>query len=150
GVSLFDDTEHDGWRDVRGLHMDVGLVGPGAGGKRIQRAVHDATGSDEPKGWDNQLRNEPFINLGYQQGGWGQRRLAGMQMVDGPSVGEWFGNLYSYGSAGLGVRIGQALQRSVSLPAVSPAQGGSMFFEQGGGFAWSLFANLEGRYMAHN
>ena len=25
-----------------------------------------------------------------------------------------------------------------------------MFFDQGGGFAWSLFADVEGRYMAQN
>lgn len=150
GMSLFDDSRHDGWREVRGLHMDVGLVGPGAGGKRAQRAVHNVTGSDEPKGWDNQLRNEPFINLGYQKRWWKQQRFAGLELEYGPSVGASLGNLYTYGSAGGGVRIGQSLQRSFSLPAVAPAQGGSMFFDQGGGFAWSLFANLEGRYMAHN
>ncbi|WP_285258508.1 lipid A deacylase LpxR family protein [Halopseudomonas bauzanensis] len=150
GVSMFDDVAHAGWREVSGLHMDVGLVGPGAGGKRIQRAVHEATSSDEPRGWDNQLSNEPFINAGYQKRWWLQQRFAGLELEYGPSLGVSLGNLYTYGSAGLGLRIGQSLDRSFSLPAVAPAQGGSMYFDRSGGFAWSLFANLEGRYMAHN
>lgn len=150
GMSMFGGSVHDGWREVRGLHMDVGLVGPGAGGKRIQRAVHKVTGSDEPMGWDNQLRNEPFVNLGYQKRWWLQQRLGGLELEYGPSLGGSLGNLYTYGSAGLGLRIGQRLERSFNVPAVAPAQGGSMFFDQGGGFGWSIFTNLEGRYMAHN
>ena len=150
GVSMFGDVAHDGWREVRGLHMDVGLVGPGAGGKRIQRAVHEVTSSDEPKGWDHQLSNEPFVNFGYQKRWWLQHRFAGLELEYGPSLGASLGNLYTYGSAGLGLRIGQSLERSFSLPAVAPAQGGSMYFDQSGGFSWNLFANLEGRYMAHN
>lgn len=150
GMSLFSDTQHEGWREASGLHLDVGMVGPAAGGKRIQRWVHDATDSDEPRGWDNQLRNEPFVNLGYQKRWWLQQRFAGLEMEYGPSAGVALGNLYTYGSAGLGVRIGQGLARSFSIPAVAPAQSGSLFFDQGGGFAWNLFANLEGRYMAHN
>lgn len=78
GMSLFSDMQHEGWREASGLHLDVGVVGPAAGGKRIQRWVHDATDSDEPKGWDNQLRNEPFVNLGYQKLWWLQQRFAGL------------------------------------------------------------------------
>lgn len=150
GVSMFADNQHQGWRETSGLHLDVGIVGPAAGGKKIQRWVHDATGSDEPRGWDNQLRNESFVNLGYQKRWWLQHNLAGLDFEYGPSAGLALGNLYSYGSAGLGIRLGQGLSRSFSIPAVAPAQSGSLFFDQGGGFAWSLFANLEGRYMAHN
>ncbi|WP_213909740.1 lipid A deacylase LpxR family protein [Stutzerimonas nitrititolerans] len=150
GVSMFSDLAYEGWRETSGLHLDVGLVGPGAGGKKIQRGVHKITDSDEPRGWNNQLRNEPFVNIGYQKRWWLQQRLAGLELEYGPSLGGSLGNLYTYGSAGLGVRIGQGLARSFSIPAVAPAQSGSMYFDQGGGFAWSLFANLEGRYMAHN
>ena len=79
-----------------------------------------------------------------------QQRFAGLEFEYGPSAGFSLGNLYTYGSAGLGLRIGQGLARSFSIPAVAPAQSGSMFFDQGGGFAWNLFANVEGRYMAQN
>ncbi|WP_448132150.1 lipid A deacylase LpxR family protein [Stutzerimonas chloritidismutans] len=150
GMSMFSDTQYEGWRAAQGLHLDVGIIGPAAGGKRLQRAVHKATDSDEPNGWDNQLENEPFVNLGYQHRWWLQERFAGLELEYGPSLGFALGNLYSYGSAGLGLRLGQNLQRSFSIPAVTPAQSGSQFFRPGGDFAWYGFANLEGRYMAHN
>lgn len=150
GLSIFSDHQHEGWRGASGLHLDLGIVGPAAGGKKIQRRVHEATNSDEPRGWDNQLRNEPFVNLAYQHRWWLQQRFAGLEFEYGPSAGFSLGNLYTYGSAGLGLRIGQGLARSFSIPAVAPAQSGSMFFDQGGGFAWNLFANVEGRYMAQN
>lgn len=150
GISLFSELQQDGWRETRGLHLDVGMVGPGAGGKKLQRKVHKVTDSDEPRGWDNQLRNEPFVNIGYQKRWWLQQQFAGLELEYGPSVGGSVGNLYTYGSAGLGLRLGQGLARSFSIPAVAPAQSGSMYFDRRGGFAWNLFANLEGRYMAHN
>ncbi|MCG6539088.1 lipid A deacylase LpxR family protein [Pseudomonas sp. KSR10] len=150
GMSIFSGHQYEGWRSASGLHLDVGIVGPAAGGKKIQRRVHEVTDSDEPKGWDNQLRNEPFVNLAYQHRWWLQQRFAGLEFEYGPSAGFSLGNLYTYGSAGLGLRIGQGLARSFSIPAVAPAQSGSMFFTRGGGFAWNIFANVEGRYMAQN
>ncbi|MCQ4323387.1 DUF2219 domain-containing protein [Stutzerimonas stutzeri] len=150
GLSLFADTQHEGWRVAEGLHLDVGIVGPAAGGKRLQRAVHKVTDSDEPMGWDNQLENEPFINLAYQHRWWLQERFAGLELEYGPSLGFSLGNLYTYASAGLGARLGQNLGRSFSIPAVTPAQSGSQFFRPGGGFGWYGFANVEGRYMAQN
>ena len=32
GMSMFSDTQYDGWRAAQGLHLDVGIVGPAAGG----------------------------------------------------------------------------------------------------------------------
>jgi lipid A 3-O-deacylase len=150
GLSIHSATQHDGWRGTSGLHLDLGIVGPAAGAERVQRRVHDVTDSAEPKGWDKQLRNEPFVNLAYQHRWWLQQRFAGLEFEYGPSAGFSLGNLYTYGSAGLGLRFGKGLARSFSIPAVAPAQSGSMFFDQGGGFAWNIFANVEGRYMAHN
>jgi len=36
----------------------IGLIGPAALGDEVQTFVHQITGSDEPRGWDNQLDNE--------------------------------------------------------------------------------------------
>ncbi len=150
GLSLFADTQHEGWRGTQSLHLDLGIVGPAAGGKRIQRAIHHVTDSDEPKGWDHQLENEPFVNLGYQHRWWLQRSLGGLELEYGPGTGFALGNLYSYASASGGLRLGRNLERSFSIPSVAPAQGGSQLFRPGGEFGWYLFADLEGRYMAHN
>lgn len=150
GLSLFSGFQHEGWRTAKELHLDAGLVGPAAGGKRLQRAVHKLTGSDEPNGWEHQLENEPFVNLAYQHRWWIQERMGGLELEYGPGLGFSLGNLYSYTSADLGMRLGRNLQRSFSIPSVTPAQSGSQFFRPGSGFGWYGFANLEGRYMAHN
>ncbi len=150
GLSVFGDVPHQGWREAKGLHLDIGLVGPGAGAEKIQRQVHKATDSDEPKGWDHQLENEPFVNLAYTHRWLLQQRLGGLEFEYGPGLGLAAGNLYTYASGSLGLRFGQRLGRSFGIPAVTPASSGSQFFTPAESFGWYGFAELEGRYMAHN
>lgn len=150
GVTLFANEQLTGRRETSTLTLDVGLVGQGAGGERLQREVHRLTGSDAPEGWDNQLENEPFVNLGYEKRWWFQNRLGGLEMEYGPSVGGAAGNLYTFLSTGAGVRLGQGLSRSLSQASVTPTTSGVQYFTPDGGFGWFVFANLEGRYMAHN
>lgn len=150
GVTLFANEQLTGRRETSTLTLDVGLVGQGAGGERLQREVHRLTGSDAPEGWDNQLENEPFINVGYEKRWWFQNRLGGLELEYGPSVGGAAGNLYTFLSTGAGVRLGQGLSRSLSQASVTPTTSGVQYFTPDGGFGWFVFANLEGRYMAHN
>ncbi|WJN61678.1 lipid A deacylase LpxR family protein [Pseudomonas sp. SO81] len=150
GVTLFSAEQLEGLRKTDTFTLDVGLVGQGAGGERLQRAVHKATGSDAPEGWDHQLENEPFVNLGYEKRWWLQNRLGGLELEYGPSVGGAVGNLYTYASTGAGVRLGQGLSRSFSQFSVTPAPSGVQYFKPGEGLGWFVFANLEGRFMAHN
>jgi hypothetical protein len=150
GFSIFKDEQLQGWRETGELGVDIGMVGPAAGAKKIQKGVHKLTGSDEPEGWSHQLRNEPFVNLSYEQRWWLQSKLAGLEVEYGPSAGFAAGNLYTYASSGLGVRIGQGLERSAAIPAVAPSFGANQYFKEGGGFAWYGFANVQGRYMAQN
>ncbi|WP_251976803.1 lipid A deacylase LpxR family protein [Salinicola avicenniae] len=150
GLSLFDDEQLTGWRRTSGLYFDVGIVGPGAGGHTVQENFHHLVDSDDPKGWHNQLNNEPFVNVAYETAWWKQSQLGALETEYGPSVGFALGNLYTYASTGLGLRVGQGLDRSFGIPAVAPSQGSRVFFKQDGGFSWYLFANLEGRFMAHN
>lgn len=44
----------------------VGLIGPAALGEDVQSTVHNWSNSRDPKGWDNQLNNEPILNLRYE------------------------------------------------------------------------------------
>lgn len=150
GLTLSTDEQLTGWRKTRGLYVDVGLVGPGAGGKTVQKNFHHLIGSDEPKGWDNQLHNEPFANVAYRTTWWKQGRLGRLEAEYGPSAGFAVGNLYTYASAGLGMRLGQGLDKSFGVPAIVPAQGSRLFFEENSGFNWYVFANAEGRRMFYN
>jgi hypothetical protein len=44
----------------------IGIVGPSARAGEVQKIVHEVTGSNEPKGWDNQLHDEPAVNIDYE------------------------------------------------------------------------------------
>ncbi|MEM8783359.1 MAG: lipid A deacylase LpxR family protein [Planctomycetota bacterium] len=50
-----------------GLRVDVGLVGPSAHAKGVQVAIHDTFDGDDPKGWDDQLRDEFAFQVQYQR-----------------------------------------------------------------------------------
>ncbi|TDO06929.1 MULTISPECIES: lipid A deacylase LpxR family protein [Halomonas] len=150
GVSLFDQISHRGWREVRGLNMDVGIVGPASGAEWIQREFHELVSSTEPRGWDHQLDNEPVVNLAYKHAWLDRFSIDGYQVEYGPTAGFSLGNLYTYASTGLGLRFGENLERSLGIPAIAPAQGSWSSFRPGQDVSWYAFASLEGRYMAHN
>ena len=42
--------------------LSVGLIGPGAFGKEMQVAIHEATGNTIPRGWNNQIKNDVVLN----------------------------------------------------------------------------------------
>lgn len=150
GVSLLNHRQHDGWRLAESLHLDVGIVGPASGAGAIQRNFHEWIAIDEPNGWHNQLHNEPIVNIAYERTRVIQRDLAELDIEFGPSAGFALGNLYTYASSGLGIRLGEGLDRSFGIPGIAPAQGGRSSFQRDQGFSWYLFAAVEGRYMAHN
>ncbi|MBI1382647.1 MAG: DUF2219 family protein [Planctomycetaceae bacterium] len=46
-------------------NLRLGLVGPSSHADDMQTWYHDLIGSGEPLGWDNQLPDEPLVNIGY-------------------------------------------------------------------------------------
>lgn len=42
--------------------LNLGLIGPGAFGKEMQVAIHEATDNPIPMGWQNQIRNDVVVN----------------------------------------------------------------------------------------
>ncbi|WP_222433736.1 lipid A deacylase LpxR family protein [Pistricoccus aurantiacus] len=150
GVNFHDIDRYDSARRATHLNLDIGLVGPATEAEELQKSVHKLTGSDDPQGWDNQLRNEPIINLGLRRQWMNERSLAGLDFEHGPNLVGALGNLYTYAGAGYGLRWGSSLDDSYGIPAIAPSQGGRLYFTSRPGFDWFFFANLEGRFMAYN
>jgi hypothetical protein len=96
----------------------AGLVGPLAGGEWLQKTVHKLIGSDEPRGWDNQLRDEPLLNVAYEH----RRRLTtfGRRTGWGGDVvgqtGASAGNLLTSATLGLGLRVGWGVPDDFWIP----------------------------------
>ncbi|ANF58684.1 lipid A deacylase LpxR family protein [Halotalea alkalilenta] len=151
GLSLYKRHQSGAVRVAESLGFDVGIVGPAAGAKPIQRGVHEVTGSDRPEGWGNQLGNEPILSLTYQRAWWLHHGLGdGLAFEYGPNLGFAVGNLYDYLSLGLGVRIGNRLDGLFATPGNAPYSSFEPLFTTGPGLGWYLFAGANGRFMAHN
>ncbi|MFG6666295.1 lipid A deacylase LpxR family protein [Halomonas sp. HNIBRBA4712] len=148
GMSLYEDAPiTQNITRSTDLHLDAGLVGPSSLADSIQREVHRITDSDRPRGWDNQLSDEPLLNLTLRRQWWVDMPLAGKQFSHGPSAGAAVGNLYTYASAGYSVRWGDDAS---GVPTLTPNPGNRGQFASTQGWQWYLFANVDGYYMAHN
>ncbi len=74
---ILDDRPYAGWTYLEaGIHkstkdslntilLKVGMVGPSSQSENIQKQIHELSGSDEPMGWNNQLKDELGVNLTY-------------------------------------------------------------------------------------
>lgn len=134
------------------VEFDVGVIGPAALGKELQTAIHEATGSDHPRGWHNQLPNEPGFLLAYMEK-WRFGAPTGVQLV--PHYGATLGTVMTLARAGGIVRAGRNMS-GFGPDTIEP--GGAML--QGVRLRdpesrerlgeWYLFAGAEARAVAYN
>lgn len=136
------------------VELTAGVIGPAAGGEPVQRVVHEILGVSTPKGWGNQLYNEPGLMVS-----WNRRWPGALETHAGPfyaavepNAGVTLGNVYTYGSIGTTFILGpydQGMQDSP--PRVRPAMPGTGFFATPEDeFSWYLFAGMEARAVARN
>jgi hypothetical protein len=90
------------------LEVDFGIVGPHSYADEVQEQIHQWIGSTEAKGWENQLKDEPALELIYER----KWRFASSHLGRGfgfdfiPHLGGRIGNVYIYGNAGAEFRFG--------------------------------------------
>jgi hypothetical protein len=146
-VNVRSDTDEDPelTRPVQNLfELQLGLVGPEAGGEFVQREFHQLIGDDEPLGWDNQLRNEPVLNLVYL---W-RKRIGNRSFDVIPHWGGALGNAATYVNAGATVRIGWNLTGFPAL-VIAPTVAG-VGRERETRHELYGFVGADGRAVAHN
>jgi hypothetical protein len=79
---------------LNAFQIYVGILGPYSFAEQIQVQIHDWINADEPRGWDNQLKTEPLLNLNY---------AVSRKLLAGGEYWEGFGaDLAVGGEAGLG------------------------------------------------
>lgn len=134
------------------LTLTLGVVGPAALAEQGQKFVHKITDSEDPRGWDTQLENEPGVVLTYQRSWRGEAaELAGSKRLDfTPHVGGALGNVYTYANAGFTLRYGRQLPRDDGPLRVQPGPPGAGLYAAGDAFGWYLFAGVDGRAIARN
>ncbi len=146
-------------RRVDILSFQAGIVGPSSLAEDTQRLVHEWINSDDPQGWDYQLRDEPGFNLIYER-----RHRAYARAFDAtlgidfiPHGGFSLGNVQTYANLGATLRFGYNLPSDFGVqlarggaigaspaddrdPRVAPDRSTSLFF----------FAAADGRAVAQD
>jgi hypothetical protein len=148
GVGLVSDT---GQR-LDNLQLTIGIVGPSALGEEVQRNYHNLINTTDPRGWDNQLKDELTIMLTYERK-WRrfhEFKAGGLGVDFTPHEGAALGNVFTHAAAGLTVRIGDDLPNDYGPPRIRPSLPGSDFFVNRDKFGWYLFAGFEGRLVGRN
>ncbi len=135
------------------LELSVGVVGPLARGKHFQNFVHRRRNIPEARGWDNQIGNEPGVNLIGERKirrnliGAGERWGADAIVHFGGSLG----NVFTYANTGTTVRAGWNLPQDFGASLIrfagdtnAPAAPDDIRFRKG---AWgaNLFAGFDTR-----
>lgn len=143
---------NQGTRRYDKIQLRAGIVGPCSQAEDVQTFWHRSFDIDVPKGWDNQLDNEPGVALIYEQARRFQKENA-LGLLDFdllPHFGGSLGNVFTYGSAGFTLRCGSGLGRDFGTPCVRPSLPGGCYFRPGEGLSWYLFAGVEGRAVLWN
>ena len=83
--------------------LDAGVIGPAAGGKWEQIAIHRSTGNQPPRGWDNQIRSDLVLDYSLRL----EKTLAAARNADFGVAGDAVaGTLYDNAGAGVEGRVG--------------------------------------------
>jgi len=164
-----DDRPYAGWlhanfgligcdeKTLNVLNLSVGIVGPSAFGKELQKWFHRNIDSPDPNGWDNQLHDELALMAVYQRQ-WQQllhvKKVPllgplGVELDVAPHLGASLGNVFTYANAGFTVRFGGNLDVDTGPVRIMPSPPGAGF-RASKRFCWYLFAGVDGRLVARN
>ena len=105
------------------FELNFGLVGPSALGEDVQNGFHDLIGVARANGWDNQLRDEPGVNLIYERrhrfSTERAREAWGADFI--PHAGFSLGNVFTYANAGAELRLGYKLPADFGSNLIRPS-----------------------------
>lgn len=142
----------EAWQDQ--WKLDLGVVGPSAGGEQVQNSWHKLINAEKSYGWDNQLKDEIGVNVSFERA-WRSNlfhtpQLFGLATDIIPYGTVALGNVSTFAGVGGVWRIGPTLPDDFGPPRIYPSSGGSEWFHTSTGFDWYLFAGVEGRAVARD
>lgn len=134
------------------IQVNLGIVGPSAGGKFVQENWHDLIAAAEPRGWESQLKDELGVEIIAQR----LRQFQGPDLPLGLETdialhgGATLGNVRTHASLGGTARLGWDLSSDFGPPRIRPALAGAGVFTPGRDFGGYIFAGIEGRAVARD
>lgn len=154
-VGLSTTTQNNSVPDhIDELEFTLGVVGPEAMGKPVQRFVHKyISGSPDPRGWKNQLDFEPGAIVSWQRRmpyAWYRSYNDAVHARIEPNFSVSLGNIYTYAGTGASVILGSQKHQDTP-PRVRPALPGTgVFADNTNLFDWQVFAGIDGRLVGRN
>ncbi len=132
--------------------LTLGVVGPLSYAEQTQKFIHHLTDSEDPKGWDHQLKNEPGIMLTYERKWRNMFELSslGMEADITPHAGVNIGNINTDATVGATFRLGFDLPADYGPPRIRPSLPGSDFFIPSEVLGAYLFTTVGERAVARN
>ena len=141
GVSAFGAARTE--TEERTLTLEIGLVGPSAGGDWVQSEWHALLDATEPQGWDVQLEDEVVFEISADRvRRWRGPETGGLDTDLIGHAGFSLGTLRTDVSAGATVRIGTGLEAGFLPPRIRPALGPSSAFSPPRALAGYVFAGV--------
>jgi lipid A 3-O-deacylase len=150
-------------RVLESFQFDVGIIGPDSLAEDAQKRVHEFRGFDTPKGWRNQLHDEPGLALKYQRSWLLSPTREGPRYLDLiPQAGLSVGNVETSLRGGATVRAGWNLPDDFghsTISSLTPTQGGRSHagprwgaYVFAGAEAWAVLytAFLDGNLFRHS
>ncbi|MBN8429301.1 lipid A deacylase LpxR family protein [Microbulbifer salipaludis] len=132
------------------FEVSVGIVGPSSGAEQAQRATHALLRTYDVNGWENQLRDEPTLQLSYARK-WAHIQSVGergLQLEWSATLGGHLGNVNRSLVSGVGVRFGRDLFSSLEVSALAPYTTGPESGMRAGG--WYLYSELQLRFVSRD
>lgn len=112
------------------LTVSLGIVGPQSWAGDVQKAYHDIINADDPKGWHNQIKNEPAIIIAYNH----SHRLYQYNFTDNFSsdfigaLGADLGNVMTQAKIKALLRFGFNLPNSFAEKRIDSSSNTDVFF----------------------
>lgn len=127
----------------RRIDWMVGVLGEWSQSDHIQAWVHKLTDSREPMGWDNQIPNEPFVNVAieYYKPLYVVGNDVGLDLT--ALYGGNLGTAFINGEAGLLARAGWNVPDDYSMSLINPTA-------RNNDLSLYLFGEAKGRGVLHN
>lgn len=101
------------------LEVNLGVVGPLALAKQTQDLVHDLRGFERFNGWNNQLKNEPGVQIVAER-----KFKVGVRSQEGDAIAHYgmsLGNVATYVNAGIELRWGTEVPDDFGSSPIRPA-----------------------------
>lgn len=133
------------------LGIDLGLIGPAAGGEWVQNNFHSLIGQKGTHGWAYQLPTSPAVDLNAARI-WRMPTgsFAGLETDVLPQISGMAGLTQDYVQPAIGVRIGSGLNSDYGPPMLTQSPTGGDAYDEVQPLAWYLFAGGGGKLVLHD